>query len=188
MNASTALFERYTHTVAEYRRMAELGLIDPDARTELIEGEIVRMPPIGSAHAGIVGQLTTLFGRAVGDDAVVWVQNPVELSDRSQPQPDVALLRPRTDFYKRSRPVPDDVLLLVEVADSTLAYDRDVKVPLYARRGIVETWLVDVAGRRITAFGDPGTEGYRRRDELADLRAAAPAMLPNARLDLSALF
>ena len=188
MNASADLFRRHRHTVDEYGRMFEHGIIAPDARVELIEGEIVDMPPIGSTHGGIVNQLTRLLVMGVGDAAVVHVQNTMVLGDRSQPQPDVALLRPRDDFYKRANPVPEDVLLAIEVADSSLAYDREIKVPLYARHGVTETWLIDVQGRRIVACRDPGPDGYGSREELAGLGAVAPALLPQAVLDLSDLF
>ena len=188
MNASAEPFQRHRYTVDEYRRMVEHGIIDADARVELIEGEIIDVPPIGSTHGGIVNQLNRALGRAVGDAAIVHVQNTVVLGDHSQPQPDIALLRPRDDFYKRANPGPEDVLLAIEVADSTLAYDREVKVPLYARHGIVETWLIDVKGRRVTAFREPGPDGYGRRVELAELGAVAPLLLPEAVVDLSGLF
>ena len=188
MNASRDHFQRHRLSTDEYRRMAEHGIIAPDARVELIDGEIIDMPPIGSSHNGIVNQLNRLFTEAIGAAAVVQVQGSIELPRHSQPQPDVALLRPRADFYKRTLPQPEDVLLLVEVADSTLVYDRDVKAPLYARYRIPEYWLIDVAGERVTAFAVPGDAGYDIRETLVDPRAVAPAALPGAALDLGALF
>lgn len=114
--------------------MAQAGILAEDDRVELIDGDLIDMRPIGSRHAGAVSRLTSLFGAGVGAEAIVSVQNPVQLDRYSQPQPDLALLRPRADFYAESHPQPADVLLIVEVAEASLDYDRDVKVPLYARR------------------------------------------------------
>ena len=188
MNASADLFRRHRHTVDEYGRMFEHGIIAPDARVELIEGAIVDMPPIGSSHNGLVNHLNRLFTDAVGAAAVVQVQGSVELPRHSQPQPDVALLRPRADFYKRTLPQPEDVLLVVEVADTTLAYDRDVKAPLYARFRIPEYWLVDAGADRVTLFREPVDGSWTEREEPTGLRDVAPTRLPAVSIDLGALF
>src|SRR5579862_9904434 len=132
-------------TVAEYHRMGEVGILTEDDRVELIEGELIAMSPIGSEHSGTVNALTHTLVLAVEDRAVVAVQNPVQLDDLSEPRPDFALLKPRDDYYRRSTPRPDDVLLLIEVADSSLAYDRNVKRSLYAWHGIPEFWIVNIA-------------------------------------------
>jgi Uma2 family endonuclease len=137
---------RRLFTVAEYHKMAEAGILSEDDRVELLEGEIVAMSPIGSRHAGLVNRLNRLFSQRAGDQVVVSVQNPVRLGGYSEPQPDLALLRPRADFYTSSHPGPEDVLLAVEVAETSAAVDREVKVPLYARFGVPEVWLVDLAG------------------------------------------
>lgn len=150
---------RRLFTVDEFVRMAQADVFRPDDRLELLEGEILQMTPIGSAHAACVARLTHIFSR-LADRAVLFVQNPVRLSERSLPQPDLALLRPREDFYAAAHPGPSDVLLLVEVADTTLAYDRDVKVPLYAQAGIAEVWVVDLEGRVVWVYREPGAGGY----------------------------
>ena len=188
MNASENTLERHRWTVAEYRRMGETGTLAADARVELIDGEIIDMAPIGSEHAGTVIQLTQLLVTTVIGRALVDVQNPVELSDASEPEPDLMLLRPRPDFYKRSLPRAADVLLAIEVADSTLARDRDVKRPLYARHGIAEYWIVDVAGERLLVFTDPSEGDYRSRTEPAELDAVPITALENVAIDLSTLF
>ena len=188
MSASTEAFERHRWTVAEYRRMGETGTLAADARVELIDGEIIDMPPIGSAHAGIVVQLTRLLVQRVGEAAIVWVQNPVELSERSEPEPDLVLLRPRDDFYKRALPRADDVLLAIEVADSTLAYDRGVKRALYARHGVPEYWIVDVGGERVLTFGEPSDGDYARRETVDDRGGVPIAALGDVTVDLSGLF
>jgi Uma2 family endonuclease len=145
------------------------------------------MSPIGSRHASTVALLAQLLGRAVGDRAVVWPGNPIGLSELSEPQPDLALLKPRADFYAASLPQPDDVLLLIEVADSSLRFDRAVKMPMYARHGIAEYWLVDLERRRIAVFRDPGVEGYGSEVEMAKGVLSA-RLLPEAELRLEELF
>jgi Uma2 family endonuclease len=142
-------------TVGEYYRMAEVGILAPDDRVELIEGRIVTMTPIGNRHATCVLRLTTHFGRRVGTAALVSVQNPLRLDGHNEPQPDVMLLRPRADFYAQGHPAPADVLLVIEVADTSLAYDRGVKIPLYARAGIPEVWLVNLPQDLIEVYTAP---------------------------------
>ena len=142
-------------TVDEYYRMAEVGLLPPDARVELIEGEIIDMAPIGSRHAATVNGLAKTLILAVGDSAVVAVQSPLRLSHRSEPQPDLAVLRPRADRYRDSHATAPDVLLLVEVSDTTLRFDRNVKAKLYARHGIPELWIVDVNSEQLHVLGKP---------------------------------
>ena len=154
-HAATDLPRRHRLTVDDYYRMAEVGILDPEARVELIDGEIIDMAPPGSPHAGTVTYLTEVLMRAVDGRAIVLVQNPVRLSQYSEPQPDLALLRPRDDFYRERHPRADDVLLIVEVAASSLRFDRKTKLPLYARHGIPEMWLVDLGGRRLVRYRAP---------------------------------
>jgi Uma2 family endonuclease len=178
----TALRPRRRFTVDDYYRMAEVGILHEDDRVELIEGEVVEMPPIGSAHAGTVDHLATLLGRAVADRAIVRVQGPVRLGDLSEPVPDVCLLRVREDFYKRSHPRPEDTLLIAEVADTTATFDRRVKLPLYARAGIPEYWVVDLGRGLIEVYRSPSGESYRERLELRQGDRLAPATLPGVEL------
>lgn len=137
---------RHRLTVEDFHHMGEAGVLAPEARVELIEGEIIDMTPIGSAHASRVSRLADLFTSALHGVAIVAVQNPVRLGARSEPQPDLAVLRYREDFYAAAHPAPADIILLVEVADTTARFDREVKVPLYARHGISEVWLLDLEG------------------------------------------
>ena len=153
--------ERRLFTVDEYYRMAEVGLLKPDERVELIDGEIVKMTPIGPRHSGHVEQLADVFSRALGSTVHIRVQNPVRLGDRAEPEPDVMVLRRSSDFYKSRHPTPADVYLLVEVADSSLVYDRQTKVPLYARHGVPEVWLVNLVEGHIAVYRDPAADGYR---------------------------
>ena len=147
-------------TVDEYHRMGEAGLLANEDRVELVEGELVQMAPIGSEHAGCVGGLTRLLVMAVGERAIVFVQNPVRLDERSEPQPDFAVLKPRADEYRSALPTAQDVLLIVEVSDSSLAYDRGLKLELYARHAIQEVWVVNLAAQDVEVFRGPHGGDY----------------------------
>jgi Uma2 family endonuclease len=179
---------RHRLTVADYYRMGEAGILAPDARVELIEGEIIDMAPIGSPHVAAVLQLDHLLKEAVKGKALVLVQNPIVLGDYSAPQPDLALLRPRADYYRSALARPADVLLIVEVAQSSLRFDRDDKIPLYARHGIPEAWLVDLEAQRLVRYRDPREGEYTSIDEPELKSPLALAALPETRLDLAALF
>lgn len=148
-------------SIEEYYRMAAAGILREDDRVELIEGEIIKRNPIGSRHAAWVGRLTRLLGRQSGDPAIVWVQNPVQVNDYSEPVPDITLLRWRDDFYAHAKPAADDVLLVVEVSDSTVNYDRKVKAPLYARAGVPEMWLVNLPEEFIEVYTRPVNGTYQ---------------------------
>lgn len=150
---------RRQFTSAEYHAMAEAGILSEDERVELIAGEIVRMAPIGSRHAGCVKRLNRRFSH-LGDRALVSVQDPIALSPSHEPEPDLAILRPREDDYAQFHPAPADILLVIEVADFSVEYDRDVKIPLYARAGIPEAWLVDLIQRVVVIYRAPSESGY----------------------------
>jgi Uma2 family endonuclease len=155
-----AALTRVRFTVDDYHRMADAGILDEDDRVELIDGEIVRMSPIGPEHAGTTKTLNRLLTLTLGDAAMIGVQDPVRLADDTEPEPDLSVLRPRADFYRDSHPVPAEILLLIEVADTSLLADRLVKIPRYARAGIPEVWLVDLDHRRIERYRRPSAAGY----------------------------
>jgi Uma2 family endonuclease len=179
---------RHRLTVADYYRMGEAGILAPDARVELIDGEIIDVAPPGYPHAGTVDQLALVFGRAVAERAHVRVQNPLRLDEHSEPQPDVSVLKPSADFYKSRHPRASDALLVVEVADTSLRYDRDDKIPLYARHLIPEVWLVDLKAKCLVRYRNPQQGAYASVDQ-PDLGSALEiAALPETRVDLSALF
>lgn len=152
---------RRRFTVKQYHQMVEAGVLKEDERVELIRGEIVEMSPIGRRHAAGVNRLNALFNQRLAEVVIVGVQNPVELDDNSEPQPDFALLRRRADFYEAGHPQPKDILLLVEVADTTVEADREVKIPLYADSGVSEVWLVDVNAQSLEVYRQPSENGYR---------------------------
>ncbi|PEN07707.1 hypothetical protein CRI93_06915 [Longimonas halophila] len=149
-------------SVSDYHRMAEAGVLRPDLNVELLNGHIYEMSPIGSQHAACVRRLTRVFSAHVHpEQALVSVQNPIVLPPDSEPEPDVALLKPRDDDYASRHPRPEDVLLVVEVADSSLPFDQEVKVPLYAQAGLSEVWVVALDEDRVHAYRMPESGSYR---------------------------
>ncbi|TMI76710.1 MAG: Uma2 family endonuclease [Bacillati bacterium ANGP1] len=170
---------RRSFTVDEYHRMAEAGILGEDDRVELIDGQVVAMTPIGPAHGSCVNRLNMLFAPLAGRQATVSVQNPLVLGEHEEPQPDLTVLRYRADGYRERHPGASDVLLVIEVADASLESDRRTKIPLYARTGIPEAWLVNLPADTIESYREPGAEGY------ADIRTAkrgetlTPVRLPS---------
>ena len=154
-------------TVGEYYRMAEANILTEEDRVELIAGQIVAMSPIGSRHAACVKRLNLLLGKMIGDSMLLGVQDPIALDAYSEPEPDLVLLRPRADFYSTAHPAAGDVLLAIEVADTSASYDREVKVPLYAQAGLPEVWLIDLQEGRIEVFARPQGNAYQQRTQVA---------------------
>jgi Uma2 family endonuclease len=176
-------------TVRDFHKMGEAGIFDEDARVELIEGELFDMPPIGSGHAGVVMLFIHLFTRAIGELAIVGAQTPIVLGEESEPQPDIVLLKSRDDFYRRSHPTPEDVLLLIEVADSSTYYDRSIKIPLYARYRIPEVWLIDLPHKRLEVYRNPKPEYavYQRLEQYYE-GSVSPQLLPDVTISIADLF
>ena len=170
-------------TADEYHALAEAGILTEDDRVELIDGQIIAMSPIGSYHAAVVNRVTRLFTARLyhydPPSAIVSVQNPVRLNDYREPEPDVMLLRPRSDFYADKLPGPPDVLLLVEVADTTLDFDREVKLPRYAAAGIPEVWIVALDEDQVDVYRRPGPHGYAERVVLERGERAEIEALPD---------
>jgi Uma2 family endonuclease len=174
-------------TTVDYHTMLQAGILTEEDRVELIEGEILAMTPIGSRHAGCVNGLVRVLSRSLGDRALLGIQNPITLDDLSEPQPDLAVLRPRGDDYRGSHPGPDDVLLLIEVAETSTAQDRALKNPLYGRCGVAETWLVDLQGRILDVYFEPTADGYRTRRRLRPGDRVSPQAFPDLVLDVAGL-
>jgi Uma2 family endonuclease len=175
-------------SVEEFHWMGRVGIIGAEERVELQEGEIYTMPPIGPSHAGSVNAASESLRERGARRYLVSVQNPVRLDEFSEPIPDIALLRWRDDFYRTAHPTPADIFLVIEVADSTLKSDRSGKIPLYARAGIPEAWLVNITGRRVELHAEPVNGVYQvvrvfQRGEtvqahtLADLRLGVAEIL-----------
>lgn len=185
MPAKTKEVARRRFTVHEYHQMAEAGILHEDDRIELLEGELVEKAAIGSSHFACVNALNRLLMRSVGDEYVVSVQNPVRLDERNEPEPDLAVLLARD--YRESLPGPGDVLFLIEVADTTLSYDRDVKLPLYARSGVPEVWIVDLEGELVERHTGPSGGIYRHLERARRDETLASAALPELALDVNSV-
>ena len=179
--------QRRRFTAEEFHRMGEAGLFREDGRIELIDGEILMMTPIGPRHVYYVNRLTSVLIRAVGDLAIISPQNPVGIERRSEPQPDLVVLRARGRDYFNALPGKDDALLVVEVADSSLEYDRSVKMPLYANAGIPESWLLDVDACVIERCTEPGPDGYARIERCGAEGRITLVALPSVTIDLASI-
>jgi len=176
--------QRKTFTTDEYHRMIEAGILGEDDRLELVRGEIISMAAIGSYHAACVKRLNRLFVRTLSEMVIVGVQDPVGIGEDSEPEPDIALLKPRSDFYAERHPRPEDVFLIVEVADTSLESDRREKVPLYAEAGIGEVWIVNLRDGCVEVYTEPSGDGYEGIRILRKGSAIAPKAFPDAEIDV----
>ena len=176
MAATMVLRKKFT--VDEYYRMADAGILGERERVELIDGDVVTMSPIGPRHSACVDRANQVLVLTVGPHAVVRPGNPVRLDQFNEPQPDLTLLRPKPDFYASGHPGPDDVLLVVEIADSSLRYDRDVKARLYAEWGVAEYWLVDLKANVLWVYSSPDGGTYQRVERRDRGQSIAPQRLP----------
>jgi Uma2 family endonuclease len=174
-------------TADEYERMGEAGVFHPDDRLELVEGEIYEMSPTGSRHAACVKILSRLLHRLPGDTMIVSTQDPIRLNDFSEPQPDVALLRWRDDFYRQGHPQPSDVLLVIEVADTTVETDRAVKLPLYAAAGIPEVWLINLPDESVEVYAGPSGGAYQSAEQFRRGAEARAETLPGLAVSVADL-
>lgn len=168
-------------TVDDYHTMVQAGILSERDRVELVNGEVVDMSPIGSLHAECVARLSKILFEAAGDEATVWIQNPVQLGEFAEPQPDAALLRSRAEGYWHRLPRAEDIHLLIEVSDSTLRYDTNDKMPLYASQGVAEAWIVDLNNRIVRRFSEPVAGSYRTVTEAGTGETMASTVFP--RLD-----
>lgn len=167
--------------------MAETGVLHPDARVELLDGQIIDMSPIGPFHGGVTNQLNAIFTAAAGGRWVTAVQNPVHLDDHSEPQPDLVLLRPSPDFYRKRHPRSEDVFLLVEVSDASLKTDREEKLPVYGRAGVAEVWIVDLTNLTLEVYREPHFAGYGSKAVLRAGDRATPRAFPDVAVVVSSL-
>lgn len=177
------VLERRRFDVDEYYRLARAGILQEDDRVQLLDGELVEMPAVGSRHLSSVGRLNRLMVRALGDRAFVSVQGPIRLDRFSEPEPDVALLRPRADDYGGAIPEPEDTLLVIEVAASSLPIDRKVKLPLYAAAGIPEVWIVDLERNTVEVHRNPRASGYEIQTTITS-GTLSPSAFPEVELEV----
>jgi len=179
---------RWQFTADDYERMVETGILGKDDRVELIDGEVIAMSPIGPPHAGIVNRLNAFLNRQLAGTAIVSVQNPIRLNDYSEPQPDFAILQLKDDYYAHAHPTPADILLLVEVADSSLEYDSEQKMPRYAQNAIPEVWLIDVEHQSVIHYAHPLITGYRHQVKLARGQLLVAQTIAGLEIAIDAIF
>ena len=178
---------QHRFSVEDYYRMAEAGVLKPDVRVELLDGKIIDMPPIGPLHGGSVNRLIRLFSTLAEGRWLVSAQNPVRLHRHSEPQPDLMLLKPASDDYMSRHPRPDDVILLIEVADTSLAYDREEKLPAYGHAGVAEVWIVNLADQVIEVYREPHFAGYSKTKVLRAGEKASPLAFADVAVDVAEL-
>jgi Uma2 family endonuclease len=179
MSDMASVYERHRITLDEYHRMAEASVFDPDSRVELIEGELIEMPPINPPHAFGVERVLNQFARRLAGRAWIRCQDPVTLVPDSEPQPDIVLARNDSRGYGDHHPAPNEILLAVEVAQSSLQFDRKVKVPLYARSGIREMWLVNLVDGELVAHREPSGAWYGSIEVYRRGASIAPVEFPD---------
>jgi Uma2 family endonuclease len=168
---------RYAFTVDDYYRMAEQGILPPDARVELIEGDVLKMSPVGGNHVSCVHKIFRLIDKQLDEATTAQLQSPVRLHDLSEPEPDVSIIRERE--YGDGHPLPEDVFLLIEVSDTTLRFDRTRKIPVYAASGIREVWIVDLRGETVTRYTAPNDGAYDRQERFRRGQSLTIEALPS---------
>lgn len=183
----TVAFTLRPFTVSDYARMRESGILTEDDRVELIDGMIHTMSPIGPHHAAVVTRLVKLLTSLAADEAIVSPQNPVQLNDLTEPQPDLSILHPRDDFYAQAHPTPDDIMIVIEVADTTLQFDREEKLPRYAAAGIPEAWIVNLAQQCIEQYTAPANGRYAQMQPVRFGDQLTSATLPQLTFNTTAV-
>ena len=166
----------------EYELLGVEGILHEDDRVELIDGEIIPMAPIGSKHAACVNMLSSKLSGLTGESAIIAVQNPIRLGDNSEPQPDIALLQPRDDFYAARHPIPEDIFLVIEVADSSLEDDRKKTTNSYARHAVPEVWIANLTEECLDRYRNPTEAGYSDVIRFTRGDTISPELLPNVEL------
>ena len=177
--------QKHKVSVSEWHKMGEYNIFPPEARMELIKGDIIDMAPIGRSHASCVRHLIKLFSERIGKAALLDVQNPILLGNLSEPEPDLVLLRPASHFYREKHPTAKDVFLLIEVSDTTVKHDREEKMPLYAADGIVESWLIDLNELQVEVYLNPTANGYANKRILGSDDILIPKQLPHIEIPVS---
>ena len=175
-------------TVKEYHKLAESNILSEDDRVELIEGRIVDMTPIGSKHAACVSRLNEIFSEKLQKRAIINIQNPICLTEYSEPEPDIAIIKRRPDFYAEQLPQPADILLIIEVSDSSLDYDCETKIPLYAKANIPEVWLVNLIENIVEIYSTPSPEGYNVITKRHHNQIISPKSFHDITLTVSEIF
>jgi Uma2 family endonuclease len=176
---------RWRFTVDDYYRMGEVGILPHDARVELINGDVIQMPPIGSHHNGSVITLDDVLRERLGRRITISVQGPPLIPAHGAPQPDIVVLRRRADNYRTANPTPEDVFLVIEVSDSTLVHDRDTKAPIYAQAGIADYWIVNLVDSQLMVYRQPVDGVYRSVQVLGKEDTIQPIAFPDVTIAVS---
>ena len=166
-------------SVQDYHQMAESGILRPDERVELLAGQIIKMAAKGTAHRAAISRIEHLLREYLGDSVLICLQDPIRLDDYSEPEPDVAVVRPDPLYYEDHHPTPAEIFLLIEVADTSLKFDCEVKAPAYSRSGITEYWVLDVNDRKLHVYRSPSANGYQSETILAEALTIAPLAFPD---------
>ncbi len=175
-------------TITESHQMSAIGILTPDERIELIEGEIIPMSPIGTKPAATVKRLNSLLNQQLSNQAIIGVQDPVKLDNLSEPQPDISILKMRSDFYEFALPKSEDILALIEVADSSIKYEQEVKIPLYAKSKIAEVWLVNLNNCSLEIYRNPHNQSYQSQKILTGTQTISFLAFPEITIQLTAIF
>jgi Uma2 family endonuclease len=179
----------YKFTTEEYQLMGKAGILHPEARVELINGEIIVMSPTGLKHSVVINRLTRFLVKKIDEAGIVSVQNPFRIPDYSEPQPDILILRPRDDFYANKFPLPEDILLLIEVADSSLRYDQTIKLSLYAEHRIPEYWIVNLERDILEIYRQPQNKSYLKQTLIDNPQVTfAPIAFPEITMTLKDIY
>jgi Uma2 family endonuclease len=179
----------YKFTTEEYQLMGKAGILHPEARVELINGEIIVMSPTGLKHSVVINRLTRFLVKKIDEAGIVSVQNPFRIPDYSEPQPDILILRPRDDFYANKFPMPEDILLLIEVADSSLRYDQTIKLSLYAEHRIPEYWIVNLERDILEIYRQPQNKSYLEQTLIDNPQVTfAPIAFPEITMTLKDIY
>jgi len=169
-------------TIEEYHRLTQTGILHEDDNVELIEGRIVDMTPIGTKHASCVTRLNEIFSERLQRSVIISVQNPIYINEYSEPEPDIAILKRRSDFYSERLPCPDDILLIIEVADTSIEYDKVIKIPLYAKAKVQEVWIINLLDNAIEVYRSPSSEGYRIVTKIDHTLTVSPQSFPDVNI------
>lgn len=174
-------------TVQEYHRMAEAGIFHPTERIELLNGQIIKMAAKGTAHTAAISRTSELLRERLQNRILIRLQDPVQLDDYSEPEPDLAIVLPDPAFYEDHHPTPSEIFLIIEVADSSLRYDRELKAPTYGRSNILEYWVLDVNDRRLYVYRSPSTAGYQIEQTLSEEDTISPVAFPDCAIKVREL-
>jgi Uma2 family endonuclease len=181
-SSQTVRINKRFFNIDEFHKMLSVGIFSEDDRLELIEGEIIEMTPISSRHAYYVDKITRIFFQKLSDKVGIRIQNPIKLGKYSEPQPDIALVKLPLEKYQFQHPEPEDIYLVIEVSDTSYDYDKNIKIPLYGKYGIKESWLIDINKNRIEVFRNPFKEGYKSCNIFCAKEELSPLHFPEIKI------